>query len=112
MADFSPYQPTGDKPTIGPSEMTAEEFEQLAEMIAEALVEGEDRNKLAQDLTNGGWNEQEANSFVSYIEDQLYASQHQQAHASGGDYSWLLWIGGLIGFNVLSHIFGWGITIF
>jgi hypothetical protein len=111
MTDFSPYQPSGQKPTIGPSEMTAEEFSQLAEMIAEALVEGEDRGKLAQDLINGGWNPNEAQAFVSYVEDQLFAEHHQQAQPTG-DYSWLLWIGGLIGFNVLSHIFGWGITIF
>lgn len=96
----------------GPANISSEEMQQLAMMVAESLSEGEDPNEIVDDLTNGGWEQDDAIGFVESVQFHLLEAQHSHQGGGSGIPGWIGWIAFLIGFNVLSHLFGWGIRIF
>jgi len=92
-----------------------DEMQELAVLVAEALQNGESRDKVIADLAKNGMAPDEAEQFVSIVEYQLYQVDAHQSHGGGGGgegMGWLIWIGIIIGINVLSRIFGWGFTFF
>lgn len=112
MSDLFPEEVMGNRPQIGPEDITPEEFEQLGMLIWEAVARGDDREEIIADLTSAGWEEEDA---AQYVDEMTHAYHHAVAASSSqsdGGMGWLVWIGGLILFNVLSQVFGWGITLF
>ena len=91
-----------------------EELQQLAMLVADNLAEGESPDEIAQQLVSSGWEEKDARGFISAIQRQMSAqTAPRRAHSKSGEgMSWLVWIGAIILFNVLSKVFGWGFTIF
>ena len=91
-----------------------EEMQELAQLVAEALVRGDSRESVVEDLSKNGMSDDDAEEFVSLIEYQLYQVDTGSAHHDGGGgegLGWLVWIGVIIGINVLSHFFNWGFII-
>lgn len=97
-----------------PPGQDADEIQGLTQVVAESLSNGEDPEKVAQQLIDSGWEADDANGFVASI--QLHMLEAENAHANtGGDsevQGWLLWAGGIIGINFLSWMFNWGFWIY
>ncbi len=91
-----------------------DEMQELAQLVAEALARGDSRESVIEDLAKNGLSESDAEEFVSLIEYQLYQVDAGTAHGGGGEggMGWLIWIGAIVGINVLSHIFNWGFIIY
>lgn len=88
-----------------------DEIQDLAMLVAENLAKGESPDAIAQQLVDSGWEAEDANSFVSSIQYQL--AQAQRSQGGGGEgMGWLLWIGGILGINLLSYLFNWGFWIY
>ncbi|MEM7314444.1 MAG: hypothetical protein AAF497_14950 [Planctomycetota bacterium] len=93
-----------------PEQMSENEIQELAELVASNLNEGGDPEEITQQLVNSGWERDKAAGFVGHIQNQLAAAHSQSGGGGGG--SWLIWIGLLIFINVLSQIFGWGFIVY
>ena len=94
-----------------------DEMQELAQLVAEALARGDSRESVIEDLSKNGMSEGDAEEFVSLIEYQLYQVDAGSAHHGGGGggdgaMGWLVWIGVIVGINILSHIFNWGFVIY
>ncbi len=114
MSDLFPKDVMGESPNQVP-ELSDQEMQQLASMIANELFAGESREKVIGDLTSNGWGQGAANQFVSEIEYELSQAQAQASHHSSGGgegMGWLLWIGGILLINLLSYLFNWGFWIY
>ena len=96
--------------------LETEEMQELAPLVYEALARGDSRESVIADLTQNGMSDDDAEEFVSLIELQMYQVETGPAHHGGGGggegMGWLVWIGAIVGINILSHIFGWGFTFF
>lgn len=87
-----------------------DEIEGLAILVAENLQKGESPEEIVQQLTESGWEEQDAIGFVSSIKHQLEEPQH--VSQGGGGMGWLVWLGGILLINLLSYLFNWGFWIY
>lgn len=107
MSDLFPEDMLGE--SNRPSREDEAEAQELAILVAQALANGESRESVIADLTNNGWDPAEANEYVTTIEYHLAEARSRQGGAGGGEgMGWLLWIGGLLLFNLLSYLFNWG----
>ena len=82
-----------------------QEIEGLAMLVAENLNKGENPDGIEKQLVENGWEEQDAHQFVKSIQHQLAQARQQQRSGGGG---WLVWIGVILGINLLSYLFNWG----
>ena len=92
-----------------------EEMQELALLVSEALARGDSRESIVADLSQNGMSDSDAEEFVSLVEYQMYQVDTGSAqHGGGGDggLGWLIWIGAIVGINILSHIFNWGFIIY
>jgi len=88
--------------------LEAEEMQELAYLVSEALARGDSRESVIADLSENGVPEDEAEDLVSSIEAQAYqidAGPVQQESDGEGGYSWLIWVGIFVLFRILRHIF-------
>lgn len=93
------------------------EMQQLAMLVAKALNDGDSPQEVVAELVNNGMEQNEAEELVAIVEMQLYQAQHPTHHQGGGGgggegMGWIIWIGLIIGFNVLSQIFNWGWVLY
>lgn len=98
-----------------PGTDSPEELQQLAELVAEALGNGESREKVITDLVENGWDERSADKFVRSVEQVIYAQPQPaggHADSEGGGFGWLIWIGALLLINGLSYVFNWGFWLY
>ena len=104
---------------ISPEDQRA--LQDLAQAVAQQLAEGREKHAIAEDLTrNRGFGQDEAIEFVETIDAEvkrMHASpghgHARSGHGGGGGggsgaMGWLIWIGAIVLFNVLSYAFGWG----
>ncbi len=113
MSDLFPKEMLGESEQ--PSAEDQAEMQELAILVAKALAKGESTDSVIADLTNNGFEPEEAAEFVYSVEYQLMEAQerHNSGGGGGGEGSgWLLWIGGILLINFLSYIFGWGFWIY
>lgn len=92
-----------------------EETQQLAILVAEALTNGETHEKIVGDLTNNGFSEEDAIGFVAQIDyelNQIRVENEYQPQQGGEGTGWLIWIGVILGVNLLSWLMGWGFFIY
>ena len=92
-----------------------EEMQELALLVSEALARGDSRESIVADLSQNGMSDSDAEEFVSLVEYQMYQVDTGSAQCgAGGDggLGWLIWIGAIVGINILSHIFNWGFIIY
>lgn len=91
-----------------------QELNELAGMVAESLSKGEKPADITKQLVNSGWEQAEADQFVSSIGQQLVKVQQSGAQSGdeGGGMGWLVWIGLLLLINFLSWVFGWGFWLY
>jgi len=91
-----------------------EEMQELAQLVSEALARGDSRESVIADLSQNGMSDNDAEEFVSLIEYHMYQVDAGAAHqgGGGGGMGWLVWIGAIIGINILSQIFNWGWVIY
>lgn len=97
-----------------PPGQSDEEIQALAVMIAENLAEGESPEKIAQQLVDNGWEAADARGFVGAIQQRMQSAGSGAHHGGGGGegMGWLIWIGAIVGINVLSAVFDWGFWIY
>lgn len=102
-----------------------ESMEQAFQAVAKELAKGRPWQAVAHELTQAGWQRPEAAEFVQGVERELREWERQQrasastagattAHqAQGGALgSWVVYVGILIGINVLSYIFDWPFWVY
>ena len=92
-----------------------EEMQELALLVSEALARGDSRESIVADLSQNGMSDSDAEEFVSLVEYQMYQVDTGWAQRGGGGdggLGWLIWIGAIVGINILSHIFNWGFIIY
>ena len=92
-----------------PPGLADDEIQELVQIVAKSLAEGEDPQAVAQSLVDSGWEPDQANGFVGSIMQQMQAAQ---SGGSGEGMGWLLWIGGILLINFLSWVFNWGFWIY
>lgn len=88
--------------------LEAEEMQELAHLVSEALARGDSRESVIADLSQNGIPEDEAEELVNLIEFQMYqidTGPVQQGNSGEGGMSWLIWVGIFIGLKILSQIF-------
>ena len=85
-------------------EASDEDIEQFVSAVADQLAAGVPQSEVVDQLVESGWEEDEARQLVQDIGRKVTA-----AGSSGGGegMGWLLWIGILVGVNVLSYLFDW-----
>lgn len=93
-----------------PGAHSEEEFNELANLISDALDKGDTREEILADLVNNGWEQKAAHELVGAVERAKY-SQSTGA-SNGGGLSWMIGPGALILFNVCSYLFDWGFWLF
>jgi predicted acetyltransferase len=96
-------------------EMTAEEeaaFEELVQHIAREIAGGTSPNDVVANMVENGWEEDDAREMVGSIAMRMSEAAAAQEESGGGGGGWLLWIGIIIGINVLSYIFNWPFWIY
>ena len=101
--------------SAGPPGSDDAEIQDLANLVAQGLIDGESQTSIVADLTRNGWQEDEATEFVSSIKHELMRRSDQANHDSGWSgegMGWLLWIGGILGINLLSYLFNWKFWIY
>ncbi len=81
-------------------------MKELVQDVSGALANGVPPNEIVKGLVESGIPQQDAQSMVSDIAQHMQANAQQQG--GGGLPGWVIWIGILILFNVLSHVFNWG----
>ena len=86
-----------------PPGQEADEIEALTMLVAENLQEGEDPDEIAQQLVASGWEEDDAIGFVHSIQYQIEPTE--ETSGGGGGMSWLIWIGIILLFRLLSYLF-------
>ena len=99
----------------GHQELSEQELNDLAQLVANSLGSGKTQVEVAQQLIDSGWEEKAAQEFVGQISLALLETQerpHAGSRGGGGGMSWLIWIGLLIGINVLSYLFNWPFWIY
>ena len=87
-----------------------EEKDALAQLVAEALLNGESRESVLADLSDNGVPEDEAEELVTVVELQLLPidvdlRQSESSGSSEGGWGWLIWILVIVGFRILSALF-------
>lgn len=110
MTDLFPEEMLGESKR--PNAEDQAEAQELALLVAKALANGESRESVIADLTNSGWNPDEANEYVTEIEYHLAEARSRQGSGGGEGMGWLLWIGGILLINLLSYLFNWGFWIY
>ncbi len=93
-------------------ELEDAEMQELAGLVAEALGNGDSREAIVDDLIQNGLPVEEAEQLVDFVEHSQSQVSHAQPSGGGEGMGWLIWIGIIIGINVLSHIFNWGFVIY
>lgn len=94
------------------------EMQELAMLVVQALQKGETPEEVIEQLVTNGVDRETAQNLVAVIELRLYeaaqaeAGNYQPSGGGGEGMGWLVWIGLIIGINVLSQIFGWGFVIY
>lgn len=89
-------------------EMTAEDkkaMEALAKNVGEALANGVSQDEIVNDLVGNGMDQADAEGFVATVGEHVPAGDGDEGRGIPG---WMIWVGGLVLFNVLSYIFNWG----
>jgi len=105
MTEYSTPEGFDSDLKIGPDEIEPEEMQALAFMVAEALQDGDSHERIATDLVNGGWTQEEADHFVVTIDEQLYAVEASSNSSAGeGNWGWIVWIGVFILYKILSQL--------
>lgn len=79
-----------------------DEIEGLSMLVAENLQEGQDPDEIIQQLVDNGWAEDDATGFVQSVQYQVEPVEEK---SGGGGLSWLIWIGVIILFRLLSYLF-------
>lgn len=87
---------------VPPPGQLDDEIEELTILVAENLQNGEDPDEIAQQLVENGWAEEDAIGFVDSIQ---YRIQPEEESSGGGGMSWLIWIGIILLFRLLSYLF-------
>ena len=95
-------------------------LEQAAEKVVDALSSGRSEESVAQDLVATGWKKHEATEFVTHVgallqektadlqqQSALREARPAQKSTGSGAMGWLVWIGILVLFNLMSWAFGW-----
>lgn len=88
--------------------LEAEEMQELAHLVSEALASGDSRESVIADLSANGVPEDEAEALVCSIEAQAYqidTGPVQQENDGEGGNSWLIWVGVFVAFRIIKHIF-------
>ena len=85
-----------------PPGQDADEIEGLTMLVAENLQDGESPEEIVQQLVSNGWEEDDAIGFVDAIQYQIQPSEES---GGGGGWSWLIWIGIILLFKLLSYLF-------
>jgi hypothetical protein len=98
----------------GHQELSDQEMGDLAQLVATSLASGKSQIEVAKQLVDSGWEEQPAHEFVGQIAIAMLEADDPQHAGSGGGggMSWLIWIGLLVGINVLSYFFEWPFWIY
>lgn len=92
-----------------------QELRELAGVVAESLNKGEKPADISKQLVNSGWEQEDADGFVSSVAQHLATAQRAAAHSNGGGgggMGWLIWIGALLFINLLSYLFNWPFWIY
>ena len=87
---------------VPPPGQLDDEIEELTILVAENLQNGEDADEIAQQLVNNGWNEEDAVDFVESIQ---YRIEPEEESGGWSGMSWLIWIGIILLFRMLSYLF-------
>ncbi|MEM8666275.1 MAG: hypothetical protein AAGG48_02080 [Planctomycetota bacterium] len=97
-----------------PPGQAADEIQALSQIVSNSLANGEDPEKVAQQLIDSGWEPDQAQHFVNSIHHQMHEEQRPQRTAAQRSESmgWLVWIGAIVGINLLSWLFDWGFWIY
>ena len=98
----------------GHQELSEEEINDLAQLVAKSLGSGKTQIEVAQQLIDSGWESKPAHVFVGQIADAMAGGHERQpaGRQGNGAQGWLIWIGILVGINVLSYLFNWGFWIY
>ena len=93
-----------------PPGQAADEIHALTRIVSDSLANGEDPQKVSQQLIDSGWEPDQANYFVGSIHQQMFEEQSSERGSESN--GWLAWIGVLVGINFLSWLFDWGFWIY
>ena len=97
---------------VPPPGQSDDEIQDLAMLVAENLQNGESPQEIAEQLVSNGWKEDDAIGFVASIQQRLNQAAESSQEEGGAGMGWLLWIGGVLLFNLLSYLFGWGFILY
>lgn len=85
-------------------EPSEEDIEQFVHAVAEQLAAGVPKSEIVDQLVDSGWDEDDAKQLVRDIGSKVTTT----GSSGGGEgMGWLMWIGILVGVNVLSYLFDW-----
>ena len=97
-------------------QLSPEERQALARLVAQSLAKGEKPADISQQLANNGWEKAEAAEFVGRIALQQASVNRPTPQPSGGGggggMGWLAWIGVILFINLLSYLFNWPFWIY
>ena len=96
-------------------QLSQEELNALARLVAESLAKGEKAADVTAQLVNNGWEQGEAAEFVGRIALHLASAQDRAAQSNdggGGGMGWLIWIGAILFINFLSWVFDWPFWVY
>ncbi len=87
-----------------------DEIHGLAQVVADSLAKGEDPQTITRQLVDSGWEPDQANAFVGSIQQQMFKARSSDGGSEAK--GWLIWIGAIVGINLLSWVFNWGFWIY
>ena len=95
-----------------PPGLADDEIQEFTQIVAESLAKGEDPQTVAQTLVDSGWEPDQANAFVGSVHQHLLQQQSGGGGGASESMGWLIWLGALVGINLLSWIFNWGFWLY
>jgi hypothetical protein len=95
-------------------QLSPEEQQELAGLIAESLAKGETPEEISQKLVENGWEQEAADEFVNTVAHYVASAERSASYSRGwdGGMSWAVWIGVILFINLLSWLFNWDFFIY
>lgn len=88
--------------------LEAEEIQELSELVFEAIARGDSRESVIADLSGNGISDDVAEELVVMAELKIYeieTASAQPTNEGDGGMSWLIWVGLIVGYKLLSLLF-------
>ncbi len=88
--------------------LEAEEIQELSELVFEAIARGDSRESVLADLSQNGISDEVAEELVVMAELKIFEIETVSANPANeddGGMSWLIWVGLIVGYKILSLLF-------